>query len=237
MPMSRQQGSTVKVPQTRAELQALIARRDELQQQLRDADDRRVNLAAQLGRTPSEARTPVSERVTALDGRITQLERQIAQLDGAISTAMSDAKLTQGQGLLEQAPQPAQPPQPPQQPGFPGADVAPPPGEAGTAVPPREGISPDAERVLVFGGMAAIVFAALSGYVAWRMAVRRFRQMGGGANSAHMAQLQQSVDAIALEVERISENQRYVTKIVNGLGAGAAEPVQQAAAEREPRAR
>ena len=230
MPMSMQQASTFKVPQTRAELQALVARRDELQQQLRDADDRRVNLAAQLGRTPSEARAPVAERVTALDARITQLERQITQMDAAISTAMADPKLTQGQGLLEPAPAPPGPPSP--------ADVAPPPGvEFSTLVPPPEGMPPGVERALLVGGMSAVILAAITGWIAYRMAVRRFRRSPVGANAAHMSQLQQSVDAIALEVERISENQRYVTKIVNGLGAGAAEPVQQAAAEREPRAR
>jgi hypothetical protein len=37
-----------------------------------------------------------------------------------------------------------------------------------------------------------------------------------------MDQLQTAVDAIALEVERISEGQRYVTKV---LGEGAAQPV------------
>ena len=33
-----------------------------------------------------------------------------------------------------------------------------------------------------------------------------------------MNQLQQSVDAIAVEIERISENQRYVTKMLNESG-------------------
>ena len=33
-----------------------------------------------------------------------------------------------------------------------------------------------------------------------------------------MNQLQQSVDAIAVEIERISENQRFVTKMLNENG-------------------
>lgn len=42
-----------------------------------------------------------------------------------------------------------------------------------------------------------------------------------------LEQLQQAVDTIAIEVERISEGQRFVTRTLNerGLGAGAAEPV------------
>lgn len=51
------------------------------------------------------------------------------------------------------------------------------------------------------------------------------------ATQNRLEQLQQSVDAIALEVERISEGQRFVTKLLNererALGAGAAEPIRQ----------
>jgi hypothetical protein len=40
--------------------------------------------------------------------------------------------------------------------------------------------------------------------------------------------IDQAIDSVAVEVERIGENQRYVTKVVNeqrGLGAGPAERV------------
>lgn len=42
-----------------------------------------------------------------------------------------------------------------------------------------------------------------------------------------LEQIQQSIDTMAVEIERISEGQRYVAKVMNErqLGAGAAEPV------------
>jgi hypothetical protein len=50
------------------------------------------------------------------------------------------------------------------------------------------------------------------------------------ATQQRLEQIQQAVDTIAIEVERISENQRFVTKIMSerdrsALGGGAAEPV------------
>ena len=51
------------------------------------------------------------------------------------------------------------------------------------------------------------------------------------ATSQRLEQLQQSVDTIAIEVERISEGQRFVTRLLNerpALGAGAAEPIRAA---------
>jgi hypothetical protein len=220
----RQQSGTVKTPQTRAELQALVGRRDELKSQLRDAENRRLNLAAQLGPTPTSAQGPVRERIAATDARIAQLERQVTSMDQAISNALADPKLSQGEwSLLEKPPTPPDP-----------TSVPAPPGEAGTIVPPPQSGPPDVVgRVLLVSGIGAIMLAVLAGYIAWRAAVRRFSKMTSGANPTHMAQLQQSIDAIALEVERISENQRYVTKIVNSLGAGAAEPVHAAEKEKD----
>jgi hypothetical protein len=228
----RQQSGSVKTPQTRAELEAMVGRRDELKGQLRDAENRRLNLAAQLDATPTSARAPVQERLAAADARIAQLERQAALMDEAISSALANPKVTQGQGLLETPPAP---PAVPAVPAPPGADVAPAPGEAWALIPGQApGVPAYVQRPLIAFGIGAVLLAVLTGWIAYRMAVRRLKGAGAGPNSAHMSQLQQSVDAIALEVERISENQRYVTKIVNGLGAGGAEPIQSPAAEKAP---
>ena len=63
----------------------------------------------------------------------------------------------------------------------------------------------------------------------WRRATNAPR---GAVTTDHATQqkldhLQQAVDTIAIEVERISEGQRFVTKLMSdrSLGAGAAEPV------------
>ncbi|HEY0996439.1 MAG TPA: hypothetical protein VGD77_10650 [Gemmatimonadaceae bacterium] len=48
-----------------------------------------------------------------------------------------------------------------------------------------------------------------------------------------MGRMEQAIDAIALEVERVSEGQRFLTKLMSDrhLGAGAAQPVEQKARE------
>src|SRR5687767_5545773 len=97
MSPTMQQATTVKVPQTRAELEAMVARRTELQGQLRGAEERRFLLGEQVPRTGAETRASVIQRVEALDQRITQLERQVAQMDEAISTAMTRPEIAQGQ--------------------------------------------------------------------------------------------------------------------------------------------
>jgi hypothetical protein len=43
--------------------------------------------------------------------------------------------------------------------------------------------------------------------------------------------MEEGIEAIAIEVERISEGQRFVSKL---LGEGAAQPINAASREREP---
>lgn len=86
------------------------------------------------------------------------------------------------------------------------------------------------------------IIAILSVFVflPFTMAVARFiwkrstapatRSSGGDQATQHrLEQLQQAVDTIAIEVERISEGQRFVTRMLSerdrALGAGQAEPI------------
>lgn len=56
---------------------------------------------------------------------------------------------------------------------------------------------------------------AAGAYAVWRLARRARRQNPPSLQSAdsHLEQLEQSVDAIALEVERIGEAQRFMVKL------------------------
>jgi hypothetical protein len=93
----------------------------------------------------------------------------------------------------------------------------------------------------------------LGGYAAWRFAPRR--EAGGhwrwGALASpaaspeftdRLTHLEQSVDAVAVEVERIGEGQRFVTRLITEDGApqvggvGAAEPIALGARDAAPRA-
>ena len=222
----------VAAPTTRAELDALVMQRSELQAQLRAAEERRTSLTAQSQVVPPGERGTLSGRIATLDGRIQRLESQIDRLDEAIAEGTSNpAVVGEGSGpVIAVPPVPPVPPTP-EFPHFPDG-----PG-SWTMVPP-DGPPVLHPRHIVGGAMVTLSMMALVAWVTWRRAVARFGRRGPGiGEGAEVARLQQSVDAIAIEVERISEGQRFLTKVLHERGpvaelAGQAEP-QQASSRRE----
>jgi hypothetical protein len=84
--------------------------------------------------------------------------------------------------------------------------------------PPGEIIPPQAVDIAF--GFFWMVAAIIIGLPIARAFARRMDRKGGTANvpneiSAQLAQLNQAVDAIALEVERISEGQRFTTRLIS----------------------
>jgi hypothetical protein len=76
------------------------------------------------------------------------------------------------------------------------------------------------------------VLFVLLGLAFWRFMWRPMlaKLTRPASDPTRLAQLQQAVDVIAVEVERISEGQRYVTKMLDeklraGIGAGEALPI------------
>jgi hypothetical protein len=84
----------------------------------------------------------------------------------------------------------------------------------------------NAERLLMFEALAFVLLGA----VMWRT-VRRGRRSGPELQGA--AEMRQAIDSIAVEVERISENQRYVTKLLaERLGEAPAQAIESNAKDR-----
>lgn len=209
MLVMRQQRGGVDAPRTRAELEAMSARRGELQGQLRASEGRRFELSQQAEATRPDARAGLTQRMATLDTRIVQLERQIQQLDDAIATGLANPEIARPGADVAIGtagpPIPAIPPIPP----F--------PIDGWAMVPPREGLFiPVNGRTLLAGGLVSLSLLALVGWLAFRYALARMSRLAGitAGSASQTNQLQQSVDAIAVEVERISENQRYVTKLL-----------------------
>jgi hypothetical protein len=80
--------------------------------------------------------------------------------------------------------------------------------------------------VINFAGVMATIVASIASlcgiYVACRWGVasaKRRSQLPSSYNDARLEQLQQSVDAIAIEVERIAEAQRFSAKLLAGREA------------------
>lgn len=178
------------------ELHALGMKRSELQAQLEALTDRREEVADQLQGAESGARPGLMARLQILDERITRLEQDVLQTDDAIAAGVST-------GL-----------------------VMPPIEQTGSLLEaPQEfpRFSEDATRIMMAEALAFVLLGIVLYKLGWRRAKRKFA--GAAPNdSGRMDQLQNAVDAIAVEIERISEGQRYVTKRLNEGTAGA-EPI------------
>jgi prefoldin subunit 5 len=102
------------------------------------------------------------------------------------------------------------------------------------------------EEVFVLGGMfIVIVLLPLSIALArriWRRGVATITSLPAELTE-RLTRLEQGMDAIAVEVERVGEGQRYMARLASeegaarALGAGAAEPVEVKAREAEARYR
>ena len=138
------------------------------------------------------------------------LEQRITEIDGRISAI--DKQIAANEAQVAQAA------------AVPGAVVEPKPI-------PRQG---PPEEAFVLGGMfIVIVLLPLSIAMArriWRRGVATIAQLPAEL-SERLTRLEQGMDAVAVEVERIGEGQRYMARLfgedgsLRAIGAGAAEPV------------
>jgi len=194
--------SKVAVPTNQAELNSLGLLREELRSQIRSTTQLRQELTNQIAQASAlndgASVAKLQARVRALDTRSGSLEERVLQVDDAITNAIArGVASTEVEALV--AP-----------PGVPGVPGFPPMFER-----PADMIEED-----VFAGALVgmtLLFALIGVLIhrrAWRRAEKQFAAVGPG-NRAELQQLQQAVDVIAVEVERISEGQRYVSKLLN----------------------
>ena len=88
------------------------------------------------------------------------------------------------------------------------------------------------EAVAFFGGLASVAWSAAFAWSRWlahRHDDRRLPGTAGGVSDARIAQLEVAVEALAVEVERIGEGQRYVARLLEerlppAIGPGRATP-------------
>ena len=184
----------------------MMAQRDELKEQLQLLAERRGQLVRQLETGPDAAvRRELETRLREIDARSSRLDDQIASLNDRIT-----------QGVA---------------PGLPGAPVivdvprvtVPEIRVPSVMFPGRRG--PDMREI---GGIMAAeaILLALIGLAFWRFGMRRMREQIDRlltGQTQQLNQLQQAMDVIGVEVERISEGQRYVAKVLaEGSPAAAA---------------
>jgi hypothetical protein len=130
-----------------------------------------------------------------LEARVTQLDARITQLSQEVATA--DANVARAAGV-------------------PGAVVTPRPAQ--DQGPPEEVIALGALFMLVFVLPLSIAWARRI----WRRAEPRAESPVEHDLADRFTRLEQAMDAVAIEVERIGEGQRYMAQ---RLGPGAAEAI------------
>jgi hypothetical protein len=124
------------------------------------------------------------------------------------------------------------------------AEVAAAAGVPGAAVPESRDVGrggPPVEMLIigtVFAGIALVIVAVAYARRLWRGATNVVAQIPA-AFEARFARLEQSLDVVAVEMERVSEGQRFLTKVLTeqtprALGVGPAEPIEIRAGVAEP---
>jgi hypothetical protein len=220
------QSGTVSQSPAQRELTALSLQRSELRDQLRQLSNRRNQLSEQMHVSPDGgARRSLQERLGEIDQRTARIDAQIQGLDERISTAI-ERTASASEGVAVEPAKPAVPaiPAVPGVPPFPEfPDFTGFPGQR----PEYLSVTPQQVAGALVG--EALVFV-LIGVAFWRLGWKRMRHQLSQMSATQGTQLdrvQQAVDVIAVEVERIAENQRFVSKLLNdrALGAGAAEPL------------
>lgn len=186
----------VQIPQTANELKGLRQQRSEISSQIQNVTSRRNDIAEQLLSADPAVRAGLAERLKVLDNRILQLERELDVTGEALRRAQPV--------LAAQAADPSP------------ADMF---RQVSSDIVPIVAIL----SVFVLGPMSI----ALSRFI-WRRAAAPSRQQQAvdSAQQQRLDQLQSAVDTIAIEVERISENQRFVTKMLSDGRQRSSEPAE-----------
>ncbi len=166
------------VPSSTEEMQALLAQRRELNNQLSTVAGRRSSLAREIATTSNGAtRAGLEARIRLLDQRILQIETDLSAVGRQISSA---------------------------------------PAQLIASTQPPQGVDSEFAPGFATGG---VVVASIFGIViAWRRFKRRRAAPTPAtptvASDQRLDRLEHGIEAIAIEIERVSEGQRFVTKLL-----------------------
>lgn len=171
---------------TGEEVRGVKLRLEALRDELQDAASRRSNISGQLRTADESARPGIIARMQELDSRILQLEKDITA-NGRLLSAAPALALSEGTTGMPFTP---------------------------------DAINSIADEIIpIVAILSVFVFApfaiAISRFI-WKRAVPSHRPaLVDQGTQQRLEQLQHAVDTIAIEVERISEGQRFVTKLLS----------------------
>lgn len=181
--------------------QAARAQRSELRNILQRVEEQRADLQSELAQTPQSETTIRA----GFEARIREMDARILSLDKEIATA--DARVAQAAAV-------------------PGATIEPPRPPEIRRGPPEEAWMLGGMAIFFIGLPLAIGFARRL----WKRAAVAVSTELPAELTDRLGRMEQAIDAVAVELERVGEGQRYVTKVFSesqrALGAGAAEPIE-----------
>lgn len=192
--MVTQASGAIPVPRTREEYRALETRQREVGSQLTSAANRRKSVAAELEKAHDPAnQNGLQQRLQVLDTRVARLESELDEVGRALAAAPYSALPTTSSST----------------------------GRGGG------GGSNMTEAAQIVSVVVPTSLFFVLGMTALGMWFRRNRRGPGGdarskAELERLDRLEQAVETIAVEMERVSEGQRFVTRILTEGKAGAA---------------
>jgi hypothetical protein len=184
--------------------EAYVRMRDVMRSQLEQLQDQREEVSEQLQEpmVGGADRAGLSRRIENLDSRIAVLDRQLADIDRAITQAAASP----GSRVVIREVRPG---------------------------PPPANSPADEELVIVLGSLFILAVLLPLAIAYARRIWRRGAQVAADLPRdiiERLTKMDQNIDAIAIEVERIGESQRYLTRVFSdqqaALPAGAAKPVE-----------
>jgi hypothetical protein len=184
--------------------EAYMAQRDELHGQLERLTDERSGLSEKLSDPMVQGanRAGLEARIASIDARIAGLDKQISTADVQLANAAAVPTAVAGHEANQRA------------------------------LNHRDG---PPEEVFVLGTIFMVIVLLPLSIAFARRVWRRGAQVVSaipGELMERMSRLEQAVESIAIEVERVGEGQRFMTRVMTengnrGLGAGPAEPIRQ----------
>nr|MBA3673114.1 hypothetical protein [Gemmatimonadaceae bacterium] len=178
----------------------LRARKNALSDQLVSADGRRQELHKQLRDATGPDRAGLEQRLGILDGRIARLETEIDQNSQALASLPVIGSTSSSTG-------------------------------SGLRLSPGSGMSERAmiPVLIVFTLFVLCPMALAMARNIWKRGTPAKPAPLSSETAQRLERIEQAMDTIAVEIERVSEGQRFVTKLLSrdpaALGVGAAQPV------------
>jgi hypothetical protein len=189
-------------PMTRQDIAALQARRRELSSQLNSADGRRRELSRLARNATGADKTGLEQRLGVLDGRMAGLESDIADVGHQLASAPAALVASQQDPWVGWGPNTR--------------------NRFGDNLAPLAGLF----TIFVLSPIAISIARSV-----WKRSSLP-RQAVASGDTQRLERMEQAMDAIAIEIERVSEGQRFVTRLLSergGIGVGAGQPVKEPA--------